>query len=282
MNTGRLAPLKVVGQLAWQLRYDLLAVLIAAVIMARMAGSTLFASVEPAVPLLGVVVSIFIAFRNSSAYNRWWEARTLWGTVVANSQALRNGMVAIDNYTPEMAVVTDRMRRRQVRHVWQLAAELRDVPAAPEIAALTPEDPAGSTSADLLRLQAADARDMRNTDMIDSQGRVILTNLNTAAATAAGGLERIKQQPIPLYYTTFVRFLAWFFAVMVCTRLDGGHAGMTGLVFSVLIMSLFVVAERIGNLAEQPLADNAFGLPMDSFCAAVTADLLGADHPLAR
>ncbi len=282
MNTGRLAPLRVAGQVVWQLRYDLLAVLIVAMVMARLAGSALFASAAPAVPLLGVVVSIFIAFRNSSAYNRWWEARTLWGTVVANSQAMRNGLVAIDNCTPEMAVVADRMRRRQVRHAWQLAAELRGVPTAPEAVLLTPEDPAASTSGDLLELQAADTRDMRQANMIDPQGRVILTNLNTASATTAAGLERIKKQPIPLYYTAFVRFLAWFFAVMVCTRLDGGHSGWSGMAFSVVIMSLFVVAERIGHFTEQPLADNAFGLPTESFCAAVTADLIGADHPLAR
>ena len=29
--------------------------------------------------LLGSALIVLISFRNSSAYNRWWEARTLWG-----------------------------------------------------------------------------------------------------------------------------------------------------------------------------------------------------------
>lgn len=80
-GTANLPPmpgaLKVVGQVLWRLRYDLLAVLMVALAMAMFSGSALFAGAAPAVPLLGVVVSIFIGFRNSSAYSRWWEARTL-------------------------------------------------------------------------------------------------------------------------------------------------------------------------------------------------------------
>ena len=139
------------------------------------------------VPLLGTVVSIFIGFRNSNAYNRWWEARTLWGTVVANCRAFSNALIAVDDCSDEMAVVVDRMRRRQVRHAWQLAAELRGVSARPGVAELTPEDPGDASAGLLLSLQATDVRDLVRADRIDRQGRVILTNLNTAQATAAGG-----------------------------------------------------------------------------------------------
>ena len=47
-------------------------------------------------------------------------------------------------------------------------------------------------------------------------------------------------------------------------------------------MALFVVAERMGHFAEEPLGDSGFALPMDDFCAGITADLLGGDHPIAR
>lgn len=29
--------------------------------------------------LLGSALVVLISFRNRSVYNRWWEARTLWG-----------------------------------------------------------------------------------------------------------------------------------------------------------------------------------------------------------
>ncbi|MGV1088729.1 MAG: bestrophin family ion channel [Mycobacterium sp.] len=283
MKSGPFKSLRIVALVSWQLRYDLLAVVAVALVMMRMAGSPVFKSVEPVVPLLGVVVSIFIGFRNSSAYNRWWEARTLWGAVIGNSRSVSNALIAVDDRTPEMAVISDRMRRRQVRHAWRLAAELRGVPVSADVSALTPEDPADATAGDLLALQARDTRDLRLGGMIDPQGRVILTNLNTAQAAAAGGLERIRHQPIPPYYAIFVRSLAWLFAILVCTRLDvGGHAGATGMVASIVVMAVFIVAERLGHFIEEPMDNTVFDLPMDRFCARITADLLGSEHPLTQ
>jgi putative membrane protein len=282
-STGRLGVPKALGMLLWMLRFDLLAVVIVAATMAVLADKVAFQGAATIVPLLGVVVSIFIGFRNSNAYNRWWEARTLWGTVVGNCRAISNALIAVDDCSDEMAVVVDRMRRRQVRHAWQLAAELRGVPAQPGVVELTPEDPPDASAGLLLSLQANDVRDLVRADRIDRQGRVILTNLNTAQALAAGGLERIRNQPIPLPYAVFVRALAWFFGIMVCTRLDNnGHDSILGILVGVLIMALFVVAERLGHFIEEPMSNTPFDLPMNRFCAGITADLLGPDHPLAR
>jgi putative membrane protein len=47
-------------------------------------------------------------------------------------------------------------------------------------------------------------------------------------------------------------------------------------------MALFVVAERLGHLLEEPMGNNAFGLPLYRFGAVLTADLLGPDDPLAQ
>ena len=282
-STGRFGVPRALGVVVWMLRYDLLAVVIVAAIMAVLADKVAFQGAATIVPLLGVVVSIFIGFRNSNAYNRWWEARTLWGTVVGNCRAISNALIAVDDCSDEMAVVVDRMRRRQVRHAWQLAAELRGVAPVAGVAELTPDDPVDASSGILLALQATDVRDLVRADRIDRQGRVILTNLNTAQATAAGGLERIRHQPIPLPYAAFVRALAWFFGIMVCTRLDNtGHDSILGILVGVVIMALFVVAERLGHFIEEPMSNTPFDLPMNRFCAGITADLLGPGHPLAR
>lgn len=272
----------VAGSVIWRLRYDLLAVLVLAAVMAVLVDILPLQSAAPVVQLLGIVVSIFIGFRNSNAYARWWEARTLWGGVIGNGRALSNALTAVVEQTPEAAAVTDRMRRRQARQAWELAAEMRGVPASPAVAALTAEDPETASSGELLERQAADINGMTTAGMTDIQGRTVLVNLNTAQANTAGGLERIRRQPIPRYYDIFIRGLAWFFAVMVCTRLDtGGHDNAVGIIVGILVMTLFVVAERLGRFLEEPMSDGVFGLPMDRFCAQLTADLLGPSHPLA-
>ena len=67
-----------------------------------------------------------------------------------------NGLTSVDNGSPGMAQVLDRMRRRQVRYCWQLAAELRAVAPLAGVICLTPEDPADTSATELLNRQAAD------------------------------------------------------------------------------------------------------------------------------
>lgn len=275
--------MKTAGLILWQLRWDLLAVVLVAAVMVAVSAVVPLQAAATVVPLLGIVVSVFIGFRNTTSFSRWWEARTLWGTVVANSRALNNALVAVDDCSPAMAATLDRMRRRQVRHAWELASELRGVPATAEARGLTPEDPRDATAGDLLTAQAVDIRDMTLTDQLDRQGRSILVNLNTAQAAAVTGLERIRHQPLPGYYNLFVRMLAWTFGIMVCTRIDdSGHHSAAGVVIGVLVMALFVVAERMGHFAEQALSDHVFALPMDDYCSGIAVELLGSAHALNR
>ena len=53
----------------------------------------------PAVPAIGftvfgIILSIFLSFRNTACYDRWWEGRKLWGALIATSRHIsRDGHV---------------------------------------------------------------------------------------------------------------------------------------------------------------------------------------------
>ncbi len=226
--------------------------------------------------VLGIAASIFIGFRNSNAYARWWEARTLWGGIIINCRALHNGLRSVDTGSAAMAAIADRMRRRQVRHAWQLAAEMRGVPPVPGVVELTPEDPADASATDLIVFQADDVQRLRAGRYIDDQARVMLMSANTGVVTAQSGLERVRNQPVPIHYDMFIRAMAWFFGIMVFNRLDAASHHVASIVIGVLVMALFVIAERVGHFIEEPMSNTVFDLPMYRFCALVTGNLLGA------
>ena len=255
-------------------RFDLPALLIVAAVMVVAVDYVPLQTFSGVVPLMGIVVAIFIGFRNRNAYARWWEARTLWSGITANGQSLNYALIAYEDGSPEMTAIVDRMRRREVRHAWQLAAQLRGTEPSPVLPDLTPEDPADCTATELLTRQACDIGELSRAGLIDRQARRVLVTINSAQVAAAGGLERITQQPIPRFYDLFIRGLAWFFAILVCTRLDGGgHDNVTGIVLSIFIMALIIIAERLGRLLEEPMSSDMFGLPLDRFCTELTADL---------
>jgi len=267
----------VVRQVLWRFRYDLLGLIAVTVVMTiivDVVDTSALQNISALIPLLGIVVSIFIGFRNRNAYNRWWEARTLWSGVLVNSRAFHYALVSYQDGTPAMAAVTDRMRRREVRHAFTLAAELRGTPLPPRLEDLTPEDPADCSAAGLLSRQAADIAELTRAGMIDRQARRVLVTINSAQVTTDVGLERIRHQPIPRFYDIFIRGLAWFFAILVCTRLDaGGHDNVTGIVLSVLIMALVIIAEQLGRLLEEPMSADVFGLPLDRYCSDLASEL---------
>ena len=69
---------------------------------------------------------------------------------ISNCYLLRGERpVLVDTGAPGMAPILDRMRRRQVRYCWQLAAEMRGVEPVPGAIELTPEDPADLSATDL-------------------------------------------------------------------------------------------------------------------------------------
>lgn len=282
-SVGRLGPVKVVGLVLWELRYNLLAVILVVALLLPLPDASQNEYAAAVLSVLGIAASVFIGFRNTTAYNRWWEARTLWGAIIINARTLHNGLTSMDTGSPGMAPILDRMRRRQVRYCWQLAAEMRGVPPVAGAVELTPEDPAAESSTDLLNRQAADVGELVNSGFIGDQARLVLMTANTGAATAQSGLERIRNEPIPLHYDFYIRVLAWFVGVMAFNRLDGAAQNHIGsVVVGVLLLAIFVIAERVGGLIEAPMNNTVFDIPMYRICAIVSGNLLGAGHPLAQ
>ncbi len=46
-------------------------------------------------PLLGSAIALVITLRNNASYDRWWEARALWGSVVNYSRSFARGMITL-------------------------------------------------------------------------------------------------------------------------------------------------------------------------------------------
>ena len=266
----------------WQLRSDLLAILIVAGLLVPVPDAFQIQYAAAVLSVLGIAAAVFIGFRNTTAYNRWWEARTLWGGQIISSRVLHNGLTAVDNGSPAMAAILDRMRRRQVRYCWQLAAEMRGIEPLPGVIELTAEDSPDTDSTELLNLQAADVQSLAADGYIDQQARVMLMAANTGSATAQSGLERIRNEPFPIHYDFFIRMLAWFFGIMAFNRLDSSGHAVASIVVGLLLMTVFVVAERLGRFIEEPMNNSIFDIPMYRLCSIITGNLLGRGHPLAR
>lgn len=78
--------------------------------------------------LIGTAVAFYVGFKNNQSYDRLWEARKIWGTIVNNSRKLAT---MIKNFRSQEAVTTagsDTIRRtivyRHIAFLYQLREQL--------------------------------------------------------------------------------------------------------------------------------------------------------------
>ncbi|MGB1197376.1 MAG: bestrophin family ion channel, partial [Synechococcus sp.] len=131
-----------------------------------------------------------------------------------------------------------------------------------------------------LGLQRAEwIRTLHRQERIDSFGRMQLMEVANACTDAIGGLERIRNTPLPASYDVFVRLLTWLFGLLLLVYFHDLGPEPRIPISGVLIVLLFLMAERIGAYVEGPFdADgSSFSLPLDSICLTISRDLLDGD-----
>jgi putative membrane protein len=225
----------------------------------------------PATPfqIVGVALAILIGFRNGAAYDRWWEARKLWGGIINHSRSFARQVVA--SAGPEVARP---LLLRQVAWAHALGAQLRGEPALE--AALPWLD-----EADALAL--AGVRNVPN-GLLLLQGVSLarggwseerLARMDATLAELSnqqGGCERIRNTPLPVAYRFFTRAFVRGYCLLLPFGLLESFGAAT--LVAVLVMAfVFLVVEAVGGLLQDPFGSGPYGLPLLSMCRTVEIDL---------
>ena len=177
-----------------------------------------------------------------------------------------------------------RLLQLQIALMWQLNFELRNFWHL-ELKELqvklldTLKLPRHSSLRQLCLQRAEWIRDLDRQGHIDSFGRLQLMQVANACTEAIGGLERIRNTPLPVSYDVFVRLLTWLFGLLLLLYFHEPGSRHQNPISEVLIVLLFLMAERIGAYVEGPFdADgSSFSLPLDSICLTISRDLLDGD-----
>jgi putative membrane protein len=258
-----------------------LAVLIAYDILITVAYSYLhwnFVSVpDMPLPLIGSAIALVVTIRNNAAYGRWWEARTLWGAVVNNSRSLARGLFALAD---DPALCTS-LIRQQIAYVLVLRCHLLRLPSDAELDRYLPPDVAAACRGAAnrpLAIQLAIGRQLataRVAGLVDPISATTLDRTLGALADAQGGLERIKNTPLPRQYS----LLPLIFIRGYCLLLPLGLVDNLGLATplgSAILGFMFLVLDEIGRDLEDPFENRVYDIPMAAITRGIEIDLLQA------
>ena len=235
--------------------------------------------------LIGIALSIFLSFRNGACYDRWWEARKAWGSLVAETRGLARLIPALLP-GPEQEALRTRSLRRLAGFAHALHAHLRGADEAAAASSwLPPSEPSlhGRPSpADVIlaRLMAEMARALRKGMLTDvtlmalEQKIAALTQIQTAC-------ERIQNTPLPFAYTLLLYRTAWLYCLFLPFGL-AGSLGMATPAAAALVAYAFFGLDALGDELEEPFGTAANDLPLDALLRAVdriVLDALGDELP---
>jgi putative membrane protein len=239
----------------------------------------------PHIPLalFGSAIGIILAFRNQSAYGRWWEARTLWGALVNNSRSwarqVTTAMMPLSEAeAEEVKVMQQRMVYHQIAYVHALRQSLRRLEPWEELTPLLKESElialreSKNIPLTIQQQMGALLRESQTRGWIDiAQWRAMDASLNDLM-NAQGGAERIKNTPMPKQYDYFPKLFVQIYCAVLPLALVLNMGWLTP-VGSTLVGFIFLALDEIGRDLEDPFENTVYDVPLTSITTTIEINL---------
>jgi len=234
----------------------------------------------PSLPLtlFGSALALFLGFRDNSAYQRWWEGRVLWGAMINASRSLSR---AARNFMPgdEARDLKRSIVLRQIAYVNALRCQLRRQSVDGEVLRFLSEgeaEPAlarANTANGLLDGTGRRIADAQRHGWIDTIQQTQMEAVLVDIANAQGGMERLKNTPLPNQY----RFFPTLFTHLFCILLPIGLVESLGFATplgSTVAGLMFLAVLQIGDDLVDPFANTVHDVPLTAMCRTIEIDLL--------
>jgi len=215
--------------------------------------------------LLGFVISLLLVFRTNTAYDRWWEGRRQWGSLVNNCRNLAMKMAAILPAGDEASRAY--FRTMIPNYAYCMKNHLRStfIPEELEpVAGFTPDTqkhvPNQVAGHIMVRVQEL----YRQQQITGDQLITINTELQSFT-DIVGACERIRNTPIPFSYSVFLKKFIFFY-VMTMPFSYVFNAHYLGILIVVFVFYVVASLELIAEEIEDPFGKDANDLPTDTIC----------------
>jgi putative membrane protein len=214
--------------------------------------------------MLGFVISLLLAYRTNTAYDRWWEGRKLWGALVNNS---RNLAIKLS------AILKDEHDKKYLRfliptYASVLAKHLSDE----EVGQILfddmdlPIDHQKHKPNQVAKALFQKVHDLHQAGKVTGDQLIILNGELLSFTDVCGACERIKNTPIPYSYSAFIKKFIFFYVM----TLPFGYSFSLGYyVIPVVVFIFYVLAslELIAEEIEDPFGGDANDLPTTKIAA---------------
>ncbi|WP_113652302.1 bestrophin family protein [Pedobacter namyangjuensis] len=239
-------------------------------------------SIPIAVPaLLGTVISLLLAFRSNQAYDRWWEARIIWGAIVNDSRTLGRQIISfVENpyQLQEVERFKSKFIKRQIAWCNALSQGLRGFSSYKGLERYLDKDELDfvknqrNVTVALLELHAMDLKKALHEGWINQYQQVELNKTLTALCNHMGGCERIKNTVFPVTYSKYISMSIHLFIVLLPFGLIE-FFGYMEIPLVVAIAAFFLLVEKMAVHLQDPFENKPTDTPTTTICRTIERDL---------
>ncbi|WP_439584322.1 bestrophin family protein [Dyadobacter bucti] len=256
-----------------QISFDITIILCYSILTATADQYGVFAQIS--VPLgvsaiIGTALSLLLAFRTAQAYERWWEARIVWGAIVNDSRTLIRQVRQFVADNPDGKKSVESFAYRQIIWCYALGESLRRLPFSQNVQQyLTEHDikeiniPNGILNRHSIELSQLKIGDYKQVQIDSTLSRL---------CDAMGKCERIKNTIFPKSYSLLVHFLIYVFATLLPFGLDDKYY-IVEIFVTALIPIIFIAIERTAIILQDPFENAPTDTPVTSIATTIEINI---------
>ena len=221
-----------------------------------------------ALAIFGIALSLFLGFRNNAAYDRWWEARRLWGGLLADVRNLaREVRIFVPHHELRLSLL-----RLALAFMHQHRAHLRGIADDPNVAEWDERRADASASFGPLDRMGERVAEAHASGAIDGFGARALSERMASMALQQAGNERIANTPLPYAYSLAIYRTTYIYCLLLPLALVG-PAGWLTPVFVGIVAYMFLGLAEVSEELSQPFGLTPNALALDAICRAAEISL---------
>ena len=228
--------------------------------------------------VLGFAVALLMGFRTAASYDRWWEARKIWGGIVNESRSLIRQVIS---FTGGSVVLdeTKQMTFYVIAWCYSLKNSLRNLDPLENLSNfLTQEEieyvrKKNNIPNEILKMMSDLLAKLENKGKIDSIQMVAIDQTIKNLCDDMGKAERIKNTVFPTQYRSYTHSGLMIFTIM----LPYGMLYSTGpfvILICIIVSFFFFMLENIAYYLQNPFMNRWSDIPMTALCRTIEINLL--------
>jgi len=229
---------------------------------------------------LGTAISLLLSFKLSQSYDRWWEARKVWGCIVNDCRTLVLQVLHFSNAAEneQTRAIAYAISFRQIAWAYVLGQSLRKLePLGAAKRFISAEDMAHISHHQnkplaLLDLQSKDLTALYKSNAINAYQQVQIDNTLVRLCASMGRAERIRNTVFPVTYRQILRLFIYIFLVIMSFALLEINS-IWEIPLDMLIALPFFMIEKTARHMQDPFMNKPTDTSVTSLAATIEINI---------